>query len=114
MHAPCASAGSARVGGNGRELEPAVNRRGHGAATRETPVSVVTTPGAVARRGGHVGSSYRVAASRPPPGWTRARSTRVSRVPSAVVEARAPRSRRVPRGERGVRLENMKTPKKNA
>jgi len=28
------SAGSARVGGNGRELEPAVNREGHGAAPR--------------------------------------------------------------------------------
>ena len=78
------------------------------------PVSAVTTPGAVARRGGHVGSSYRVAASRPPPGWTRARSTRVSRVPSAVVEARPPRSRRVPRGERVGRRENTKTVKKRS
>ncbi len=83
-------------------------------ASREMPVSAVTTPGAVARRGGHVGSSYRVAASRPPPGWTRARSTRVSRMPSAVVEARAPRSRRVPRGERVGRRENTKTVKKRS
>ena len=34
MWASYTSAGSARVGGNGRELEPAVNREGHGAAPR--------------------------------------------------------------------------------
>ena len=54
MHAPCACSGSARVGGNGRELEPAVNRGGHGAATR---VRARPTP---ARGGPRAGGAARV------------------------------------------------------
>ena len=64
------------------------------------------------RRGGRDASSCRIGASAPPPGWNRARSTRVSRVPSAVVEATAPRSRRVPRGKRRDRREKHENGKK--
>ncbi len=95
-HGPRASAGRARVGGDGREVQPAANRvrrvdatrlpnrrRAAGRAARvsqnliesiawTSPARrhVFSTRALVARRRERASSSYRIGASRPPPGWT--------------------------------------------